>query len=102
MIILLHMSNTADILNKLRKLMPQLREEYAVKEIGLFGSYARGVATNKSDVDLLVEFDRPVGWEFLTLKIFLEDKLGVEVDLVTRNALKETLRESILEDLQLV
>jgi uncharacterized protein len=96
------MSNTADILNKLRKLMPQLREEYAVKEIGLFGSYARGVATNKSDIDLLVEFDRPVGWEFLTLKIFLEDKLGVEVDLVTRNALKETLRESILEDLQLV
>jgi uncharacterized protein len=82
--------------------MPQLREEYAVKEIGLFGSYARGVATKKSDVDLLVEFDRPVGWEFLTLKIFLEDKLGVEVDLVTRNALKETLRESILEDLQLV
>jgi uncharacterized protein len=82
--------------------MPQLREEYTVKEIGLFGSYARGVATKKSDVDLLVEFDRPVGWEFLTLKIFLEDKLGVEVDLVTRNALKETLRESILEDLQLV
>jgi len=96
------MSNTADILSKLRELMPRLREEYAVKEIGIFGSHARGVATKHSDIDLLVDFERPVGWEFLTLKIFLEDKLGVEVDLVTRNALKEALRESILEDLQLV
>jgi len=96
------MNNTTDILSTLRSLMPKLQEEYSVRQIGLFGSYAKGVATKKSDIDLLVEFDRPVGWEFLTLKIFLEDNLGVKVDLVTRNALKESLRESILEDLQLV
>jgi len=73
-----------------------LAKEYKVKEIGYFGSYATGEETELSDIDILVEFKEPLGWKFFELKEFLEEQLGRSVDLVTRNALKEQLRESIL------
>ena len=90
------MLNKDEILDKLRELKPILSEEYAVKEIGIFGSFAQNEASDESDIDVLVELHRPIGWDFFTLQIYLEGIFGRKVDLVTKNALKEQIKESIL------
>jgi hypothetical protein len=72
---------------------------FGVSGISVFGSVARGEAGPDSDVDLLVEFERPVGlFRFIELQQRLEKLLGRRVDLVTRNALKPALREKILRE----
>ena len=74
-------------------------ERLGVKSLALFGSAARGEARQDSDVDLLVEFSRPVGlFHFMEVKEFLEEVLGRRVDLVNPDALKPQLREAILEE----
>ncbi len=85
-----------EILDKLRELKPILSEEYAVKEIGIFGSFAQNEASDESDIDVLVELHRPIGWEFFTLQMYLEGIFGRKVDLVTKNALKEQIKDRIL------
>ncbi|MBM4044967.1 MAG: nucleotidyltransferase family protein [Planctomycetes bacterium] len=82
----------------LRSHKPLLRERFGVREIGVFGSYARGEESEGSDVDILVAFDEPVGWEFIDLKEFLERILGRPVDLGTTAALKPQLRETVLRE----
>ncbi|MGD1863908.1 MAG: nucleotidyltransferase family protein [Phormidesmis sp.] len=73
--------------------------ELAVKALFLFGSVARDEATPKSDVDFLVEFDRPVGlFTLLKLKSYLEELLGCPVDLGTPNSLRPHLRETVLQE----
>ena len=66
----------------------ELKQKFKVNRIGIFGSYIREEQTKLSDVDLLVELIEPIGWEFVDLKEFLEGILGVNVDLLTINALK--------------
>ena len=88
-----------EILSKLRELKPTLNKEFAVKEIGLFGSFSDGSSTPESDIDLLVEFEKPIGWKFFSLEIYLEKKFGRKVDLVTKNALKDQIKEPILKDI---
>ncbi|MFO8078278.1 MAG: nucleotidyltransferase domain-containing protein, partial [Thermoplasmatota archaeon] len=61
-------------------------------------SFARGEETEDSDVDILVAFSDSIGWEFVDLKDYLEDLLGLKVDLVTIQALKPQLRETILSE----
>jgi len=82
----------------LRSHKPLLRERFKVREIGIFGSCARGEESEGSDVDILVAFDEPVGWEFIDLKEFLEGILGRQVDLGTAAALKPQLRETVLRE----
>jgi len=65
-------------------------DKFGVRSIAVFGSYARGDERRSSDIDLLVEFSRPVGlFEFARLKFYLEKRLGREVDLVTPEALRK-------------
>ena len=73
-----------------------LSEKYEVERIGYFGSYARGEQTKDSDIDILVEFRRPLGWAFFDLQELLEQELQQKVDLVSTKALKEQLRDEIL------
>ena len=91
-----------EILNKLRDLKPILLKDYAVKEIGIFGSFSDNSATEDSDIDILVELDKPIGWKFFTLEIFLEEIFGRKIDLVTKNALKHQLKEKILNQVNYV
>jgi predicted nucleotidyltransferase len=58
------------IIEQLSALKPQLQKEFAVKTIGLFGSFADGSQTEQSDIDILVELERPIGWKFFTLEMF--------------------------------
>lgn len=90
------MLSRTDIENKLQQIKPVLVDKFHVSKIGYFGSYVNGQQTNNSDLDLLVEFSQPVGWGFFTLERFLEQAVGLPVDLVTKNALKERIKETIL------
>jgi len=84
-----------DILNSHR----QELKEFGVKSIALFGSAVRGEARPESDIDVLVEFENPVGiFTFLRLQHRLEELLGRRVDLVTPAALKRQLRDQILKE----
>jgi predicted nucleotidyltransferase len=91
-----------EVKNKLKRLMPVLSDRFSVKRIGYFGSYSRDEQTDKSDIDIIVEFSKPVGWEFFDLQEFLEHELNIKVDLVSSRALKEQLRDSILKQVQYV
>lgn len=75
-----------------------LKEQYYVNKIGVFGSYAREEQTDESDIDILVEFNRPVGFEFIELKYHLESVFNKQVDLVTINGLKPSMKEDILNE----
>ncbi|MFN5628895.1 MAG: nucleotidyltransferase family protein [Bacteroidota bacterium] len=91
-----------EIESKLKAIKPLLTDKFHVSSIGYFGSYSAGQQNEKSDLDLLVEFSEPVGWEFFTLERFLEQNMGIRVDLVTRNSLKEQIKESILKQVQYI
>jgi predicted nucleotidyltransferase len=95
------MKTTEEIKRQLEKLKPLLKEKYQVETIGIFGSYSRGQQTKKSDADILVVFskDAHVGFfKFLELEEFLTRKLRVKVDLVTKNALKPTMKDKVLQE----
>jgi predicted nucleotidyltransferase len=96
------MLTKSEIENKLQDIKPELAVKFHVSSIGYFGSYAASLQTEKSDIDLLVEFSQPVGWEFFTLEKYLEQILGLRVDLVTRNSLKEQIKESILKQVRYI
>lgn len=83
----------------LRKHLPELRERYAVKTLGVFGSYVRGEQTRKSDLDILVEFTQtPTLLEFVHLKRHLGDLVGIPVDLVLKKTLKPHIGQYILAE----
>jgi predicted nucleotidyltransferase len=92
------MTTRQDVDALLKRQLPRLRRDYKVARIGVFGSFARGEQTETSDVDILVEFSAPVGWEFIDLKDDLEALLGRRVDLVTVPALKPQLKAGILSE----
>lgn len=79
---------------------PQLRSDHGVRSLSLFGSVARDEAKPDSDVDLLVEFDRPTGYfGLLRLQQFLESLLGMPVDLGTPASLRPSMRRNIEQEL---
>lgn len=85
-----------EIRSRLREAKPRLAEDYGVSEIGVFGSYVRGEETGRSDVDILVSFDRPIGMiRFVGLEQELAELLGIDVDLTTRDGLKPWLRDRV-------
>ncbi len=93
------MNSLDEIKNILRSHKQELRMKYHVKELGVFGSFARGEESNSSDVDILVDFDEPIGWEYIDLIAYLESILGMKVDLVTPMALKRQIKDNILKEL---
>jgi predicted nucleotidyltransferase len=90
-------------IDEIKKLLdqhkPMLKAKYHIKNIGLFGSIVRGDVNPDSDVDILVEFEKPIGLDFVLLADELEEILGVKIDLVTPNAIKPTMFEYIKQDL---
>ncbi len=81
--------DTNEAIGKLRLIKPYLQRKYAVKSLGLFGSFADGTYTDKSDVDVLVEFGKPIGVEFIDLSELLEETFGRSVDVVSRRGVKD-------------
>jgi uncharacterized protein len=85
---------------KIQANLSVLREKFSVKALYVFGSHATGLATKKSDIDILVEFSSDeIGlFEFVDLKFFLESILKKKVDLVTRDAIHKQMITKIEKD----
>ncbi len=76
-----------------------LKEKYKVKSLGIFGSYVRNKQTENSDLDVLIEFsETPTLLKFIELESYLNDRLGVKIDLVMKSALKSRIGKHILEE----
>ena len=79
----------------LTQLKPELTAKYHVSSIGLFGSVVRDDFSPSSDVDIIVDFSKPIGIEFVDLADFIEKKLNKNVDLVSKNGVKQKYYRSI-------
>jgi len=86
------MKKLEDIKKLLKENKKELKEKYGVRSIGIFGSFVRGEETDISDVDILVEFEKPMGLKFFEFANYLEGILGIRVDLLTFNAIKQKPR----------
>ena len=93
------MDDTGKVIKKLRRIKPYLQREYAVKRVGLFGSIARGTHTDSSDADIMIEFEYPVGIEFVDLSYFLEKELNRKVDVVSFKGIKNKYLKEIEKDI---
>ena len=93
------MKNLTEIKILLEQNKQKFLDKYHIKSIGLFGSIVREDATETSDIDILVEFEKPIGLDFVLLGDELEELLGAKVDLVTPNAIKPGMFEHIKQDL---
>ncbi|HDH03933.1 MAG TPA: nucleotidyltransferase [Candidatus Campbellbacteria bacterium] len=81
------------------KSLPMIKEKYHVKQVGIFGSVARGTEKNDSDIDILVEFSSPIGFfDFMRLEKHLSEVLNKKVDLVSKKAIKPIIKKSILDE----
>lgn len=99
------MKSLEEIKKTLASLKEVLRNEYGVISLELFGSYIRNEQTENSDLDILVDFDEenyPSLISFIAIKQDLEDKLGIKVDLVSKNGIKPRYRKYILQDTILI
>lgn len=91
------------IREKIHKQLPLLKEKYHVKKIGIFGSFVCGEQKKGSDLDILVEFDTPIGFfDFIRLEDLLSRVLGEKVDLVSKKAIKPAVKKEILKQVQYV
>jgi predicted nucleotidyltransferase len=89
-----------DTIERIRKQRDYLSSEFGVEKIGLFGSVAAGTDNDSSDTDLVVEFSRPMGLQFIRLVEFLEGILGRKVDLVTRDGLENIRVRKVADDIR--
>jgi len=92
-------TNLNNLIIQLRENFPRLQREYAVRSLGLFGSYVRGEQKKSSDLDILVDFvEVPGMFRFLDLERELARLLGIRVDLVQKDALKPAIGKRILHE----
>lgn len=94
------MAVDSKLIEVIRGKMEFLRKKFGVKRIALFGSFAKGKAKRGSDVDLLVEFSRPIGFEFFELGDYLERLLGRNVDLLTPDGLAGIRAKSVTKSIR--
>jgi predicted nucleotidyltransferase len=88
-----------EILDTLKDVKKELKIEYRVKTIGLFGSYVNNKQTATSDIDFLVEFENNADlFHFIGLSRYLEEIFNTKVDVISKPSLKEELKQDILEE----
>lgn len=82
------MLNRQKIIEILKKERPALAEHFGIRKIAIFGSFAKDVATRNSDVDIFVEFDKPLGLKFIDLADYLEKAFGRKADILTSQGIR--------------
>lgn len=94
-----YMQDSEKVRSDLADLKPQLQENYPISELGVFGSYARDEQRPESDIDILVTFEQPVTlFDLVRLENELSTRLGIDVDLVTKESLKPRIESHVTED----
>lgn len=94
--------NREKVIEQLKGAKGILFQKYPIHSLALFGSMARGDESSESDIDILVEFNQPVGFEIVDLAEELETLLKHKIDLVSKKAIKASLWPYIEKDLMYV
>jgi predicted nucleotidyltransferase len=87
-----------DDIDKIRQIKQYLIEYYGIKEIGIFGSTVRDENSDESDLDILIDLEKPLGLKFFEIKEKLENLTNKKVDLVLKKGLKKALKDRILKE----
>jgi len=85
-------------LNKIRGIIVKVLKKYNVKKAGIFGSYVRGEQKKDSDIDIIIEYPKGLGFRFAGIAMELEDKLKKKIDLLTYQGVSPYLKKNILEE----
>jgi len=93
------MKTREDIIESIRAHKAEIETRFTARRIGLFGSYAHGMAKPGSDVDIVVEMAEPTFDHYMDLKFYLEELFGADVDLVLADTIKPRLKPYIDRDL---
>jgi uncharacterized protein len=93
------MEQLSEIKQVLTQLKPELSKRFHVQTLGLFGSVVRPDFTPSSDIDIIVDFNRPVGIEFIDLARYIEQRLQKKVDLVSRKGVKDKYFKAIEQEI---
>ena len=88
------------IIQTLKKEQPFLREEFGVKKIAIFGSFAQGRASQKSDVDIYIQFSKSSGMRFFDLVDYLDKKLGAKTDVLTEKGLSSIRVKRVAQEIK--
>jgi predicted nucleotidyltransferase len=89
-----------ETLEILKKDLPIMKTVFGVKRIGIFGSYSKGTQRDDSDIDLIVEFERPIGLKFIELSDHIEKLLGKKVDILTPACINSIRVKKVAEDIK--
>ncbi len=82
---------------KIKSKIKKILKKYKVVKAGIFGSYARGEETKKSDIDILIQLKKPIGFEFVKIQFELEKEIGKKIDIVTYKSINPLLKNKILK-----
>jgi len=93
------MHTLQSILQTLRRHKPELQRKYPVSAIGIFGSYARGEATDKSDIDIAVEISGTMGLNFIAMADEIEDLFGIKTDVIPIRSIKPEYLQYVKKDI---
>ena len=93
------MHTLQSILQTLRQHKPELQRKYPVSAIGIFGSYARGEATDTSDIDIAVEISGTMGLNFIAMANEIEDLFGIKTDVVPMRSIKPEYLQYVKKDI---
>ncbi|MGZ3820498.1 MAG: nucleotidyltransferase family protein [Mucilaginibacter sp.] len=93
------MEKLSEIKQLLEQMNPELFQRFHVQSLGLFGSIVREDFSSSSDIDIIVDFNRPVGIEFIDLAEYIEERLRKKVDLVSRKGFKDKYFQAIEEEI---
>jgi len=88
-----------NILQILRQHKPELQRKYPLGRMGVFGSYARGEATEKSDIDIAIEINGPMGLSFVAMADEIEALFGIKTDVVPKRSIKPKYLAGVEKDI---
>jgi len=94
------MSYIDEIIEKIKSNYPYLSSEFGVKKIGIFGSVAKDTHDEASDIDVVVEFEKPIGLKFIMLAEYMENLLGRKVDVLTKEGIRNIRVQNVSSDIQ--
>lgn len=87
------------VVDLLREQSAYLASEFGIRKMGLFGSFAKGHPGEQSDIDIVVEFERPIGLRFIELVEYLETLLGRKVDILTPMGIQSIRRRTVAKSI---
>ncbi len=94
------MSHRAEVIKKIKEVYPFLAKEFGIKRIGVFGSVARQEENPHSDIDIVVEFNRPIGLRFVKLVEYIENLFDRKVDVLTQEGIRNIRVKSVSSDIK--